>query len=111
MAFEKGNTLGAAGRPRGGLRLPDGIREMLSDGCTKAAKVLLDALDAKYTLVGKHGDILGEEVDHNIRLRAADMIMCRLYGKPTETIQGPDGEPVKFDVSVIAGNLRKLAGE
>ena len=110
MPFEKGNTLGAgnAGRPRNHMRIPEEVREHLGCATMKAAKAMTDALDAMYPVMNRHGELVGHEPDHPLRLKAAEAIMNRLYGKPTETIQGPDGEAPRLDVNVIAEKLRKL---
>jgi hypothetical protein len=101
--FAKGNK-----ESHGGKRIPEHIREMLECATPKAAKRLIEALDAE-TVVHYRGEEVGTYVDHGTRVTAAETILNRLYGKPKQEITGEDGSPVTVSVD-LAAMLRKLAG-
>ena len=101
--FAKGNK-----ESHGGKRIPAHIREMLECATPHAAKRLIEALDATK-IVHWQGAEVGEYVDHQMRVTAAEAVLNRLYGKPKQEITGDDGEPVQVSVDLSA-LLGKLAG-
>jgi hypothetical protein len=101
---EKGGRDSTSGRfvpgyKGGGRRAIDPeVREMLTAATPDAARRLIDALDATD----------GDEPDHDMRVKAANAILDRVYGKPTQAIAGEDGEPLRIDIGVV-DILKKLA--
>lgn len=65
--FRSGTTGNAGGRPS----LPPDVREALEAGSLRAAQRLVDLLDSK---------------DERVALMAANAILDRLYGKPSQSL-------------------------
>jgi hypothetical protein len=72
----------AGGRPR----MSDEMREMLKAATPKAIKTLIDCLD---------------EPDGRVRIQAANSLLDRLYGKPSQAITDEDGKPLRIGVVVL----------
>jgi hypothetical protein len=73
------------------LRKP-AIMAYLNNHADKAQEVLVKAMKAKKKQYGfnpdtKRMELLGEEDDHAIRLRAADSVLDRVYGKATQRLE------------------------
>lgn len=83
--------------------MPEAVREMLEAATPKAAKRLIDALDAERTIVVGSGDAAHEVslVDHEMRTKAANHIMDRIYGKPAQALTGEDGSPLRVGVVIL----------
>ncbi len=94
--FAKGNK-GGPGR----ARLPEAVRDMMVAATPKAAQALIAALDAS---TGEAG-----EPDHEVRMKAANYIMDRIYGKPTQAVVGEDGGPIRVDMGLLE-HLQRLIG-
>jgi hypothetical protein len=94
--FKKGNP-GGPGRPK----MDPKVRRMLEAKTKHAAKRLVEALDAKR-VVHHEGKVVGTYVDHEMRVRAAEALLNRLYGKPPQNAQidFDDGTPVVNGVRV-----------
>jgi len=92
--------------------MPPEIREMLEAASPDAVKRLVEALDATKPVVVFQGKDAGSTVEHvddfDLRVKAAEIILNRLYGKPAQAITGDDGGPLKVDLGVV-DMLRKLA--
>jgi hypothetical protein len=97
--FVKGNSAGSRR-----MQLREDVRALLVDATPKAAKAMIDCLDAEFT------NEFGTFANHDMRLKAANAIMDRICGKPAQQVVGEDGGPIRHDVAIIAV-LRKLAGE
>jgi hypothetical protein len=97
---EKGRILpGSRSLNPGGIRrMPPEIVDMLKAGSGRAAQVLVEALDAMRSVVvpGGRGEpsSVVEVPDVPMRVKAADILHCRLYGKPLQEITGEDGQPL-----------------
>ncbi len=83
--------------------MPTQVREMFEAATPAAAKRLIEALDAKRTIVVGNGkDAFTAEVDdHDIRMKAANAIIDRLYGKPSQAITSDDGRSVIASVILL----------
>ncbi len=92
--------------------MPPEIREMLEAASPTAVKRLVEALDATKPVVVSAGKDCGSQIEHvddfDMRVKAAEIILSRLYGKPAQAITGDDGGPVRVDLGVVE-MLRKLA--
>jgi hypothetical protein len=71
--------------------------EMLTDATPRAARRLIQALDAGSD----------DAPDYDIRIKAARIILDRVYGKPTQPISGPDGQPMRIDLGPLLERLAK----
>lgn len=71
---------------------------MLAAATPAAAQRLIDALDA----------LDGSEPDHDLRIKAANAILDRVYGRPVQAVAGEDGGGIRIDVGIVE-ILRKLA--
>lgn len=86
---------------------------MLEAATPKAAKTLIDALDAEYAVVVGGGRDAADHIemvaDYDLRVKAANAILDRMYGKPAQEITGPDGNPavVSIDLASMLGRLLK----
>jgi hypothetical protein len=69
------------------------LREQLEDAAQHAARRVIEALD---------------DPDTDVRLRAANSILDRLYGKPSVAITGQDGAPL-IDVAAVVEAITRLA--
>lgn len=101
-----GNNLNPGGR----RRMPAEVRDMLEAATPKAAKTLCDALDANESYVIGVGDSARIETapDYELRVKAANAILDRLYGKPVQAISGEDGGPAVVAVD-LAAILERMA--
>lgn len=77
--------------------MPDDVREMLLAATPKAAKALVDALEAGGELAP----------DYEIRIKAANAILDRVFGKANQPVSGPDGQPLRFDITPLLERLAK----
>jgi hypothetical protein len=97
--FEKGQSGNPGGRPR----VPEEVKDMLRAATPKAAKVLVDALDAT------EGDVIDTDTgerhagppDWKLRLQAANAILDRTAGKATQPIRGEDADGKPAHVGLI----------
>lgn len=91
------------GRPRA-PRVIDILRERAEERAEEILEVYFGALDAsKPIAVGSGQDMMVEyEPDHATRLRAAEAIHDRSYGKPRQEITGADGAPLQLEVTGAA---------
>lgn len=69
---------------------------MLQEGTPKAAQRLIEALDAERPVVVGNGPHATMEMvpDHDVRLKASEVLFSRLYGKPRQEVTGEDGAPL-----------------
>lgn len=95
--FKKGNP-GGPGRPK----MDPKVRRMLEAKTPHAVKRLVEALDAKR-VVHHDGMVVGTYVDHEMRVRAAEALLNRLYGRPPQnaTIDVETGTTVGARIGVI----------
>lgn len=83
----KGRLLpGHSLNPGGRFRIDPVVKEMLIAATPKAAKRLIEALDAKV-VVHYQGEEVGHYVDHAARMQAALAILDRLHGKPVQATE------------------------
>lgn len=96
---------GVSGNPGGRARMREDVKEMLACATPKAAQRLVEALDAQRAVVVSDGAERGSRVefvtDHDMRTKAAEMILSRLYGKPAQAITDGDGEPFKMGLVIL----------
>lgn len=81
---------GQSGNPNGRPKVPKEFRELAKANSTKALEIIIEIMkDPK----SKPGD----------RLRAAEMIMDRAWGKPKQGLEltGEDGGPIQFGVVAL----------
>ena len=73
---------------------------MLKDGTPLAARRIIEALSATM-IVHYKGEEVGEYVDHSTRLSAAEALLSRLYGRPSQalTVDLEQRQTRQFDVS------------
>jgi hypothetical protein len=88
------------------------VKAMLLAASPKAAERLIEALDAERAVVVPGGrDAAHVEMvpDFDMRIKAANAVLDRLFGKPKQPITGEEGAP---PVSVdLASLLERLAGQ
>jgi hypothetical protein len=80
---------GGPGRPKGGgavLKASD--RKAVADLKAVAQTFTQDAL------VVVHDIMIDRKVSPSVRLQAATTLLDRGWGKPAQTVMGPDGEPL-----------------
>lgn len=95
------------------MRLREDVRQMLVEATPKAARRVIEALDAERAVVVGNGPSARVEMipDHDVRIKAYDAIMNRIHGKPSQEITGNDGGPLIGSlVPDMMENLKKLAG-
>lgn len=82
---------------------------MLAAASPKAAKTLVDALEAERSIVVGGGDnaYIEQVPDVDMRVKAANAILDRVYGKPTAYVAGEDGGPAIVAVD-LASMLQRL---
>jgi hypothetical protein len=89
------------------------VHEMLKAATPRAAKTLIDALDAERPVVVGRGRDAPDEIemvaDYELRVKAANAILDRMYGKPAQEIIGAEGGPVTVavDLASLLGRLVK----
>lgn len=66
---------GASGNPRGRAKIPEDVREILRAATAEAARLLIDTMR-------------DEEKDIRLRKDCAVEVLNRVYGKPTQPIDG-----------------------
>ena len=88
---------GFSGRPK-----TPKVVDMLRDAVEEQAELILqtpfEAMTANRTVVARNGDIVGEEPDHQTRLRAWNDLLDRIYGRPGQhtEVSGPAGGPINI---------------
>jgi hypothetical protein len=95
-------------------RVSEVLRERVEDEADAVLAVYFDALGAeKAVTVGYGEDAVTELVpDYYLRLRAADALLDRAYGKPRQVqeITGEHGGPVRLSEEAVADpEVRKAA--
>jgi hypothetical protein len=97
MPGNKGGTgrfvKGVSGNPNGRPKVPKDVREMLKAATPKAAQLLIDS-------------ITDDSVSINYRIDAAKEILNRVYGKPTQPIDGDMDTTLKI---ILSGETSKYA--
>jgi len=97
MPFQPGNKLG--GRTADGER----VRKLCRAKTEEAVRALVEALEAKTE---------DGAANHEVRIKAANALLDRGYGKPAQAVTGEDGGPIKVDSSAgLLEALKRLAGE
>ena len=76
MAWAKGQSGNPGGRPKGEAK----VREAAQAAGPKALAVLIDAL---------------ADVDARVRLKAAEILLDRGFGKPAQAVTGAEGGPIE----------------
>lgn len=76
---------------------------MLRAASPRAAKALIDALDAERAfVVGTAENQRIETVpDHDMRVKAANALLDRVFGKPTQSLTDEDGSPMRFGLVIL----------
>lgn len=74
--------------------MSDGARTLLADAEVPAIKAWVDALQANKTAVFEGRVIESDVPDHDVRKDAAQRLLDRRLGKPTQTITGVDDTPL-----------------
>lgn len=94
-SFKKGQS----GNPKGRSKIADEVRAL-------AAQYSREAIE---TIIA----IMQMDEDNKTRLLAANALLDRAVGKPSQAITGEDGAAIKIDTSgeTVLSLLRKLAGE
>lgn len=91
---EKGQFVkGTSGNPNGRPQLSDKVKEMLKAATTEAAQLLIDTMN-------------NPEVKPELRVDCANEILNRVYGKPTQPI---DGEVSGGFEIILAGPVSQYA--
>jgi hypothetical protein len=71
----------------------------------KATQRLIEALDADKPIVVSDGKDSGSHIeyvpDHDIRLKALEVLYSRQWGKPSQAITGEDGGPMSFGLVIL----------
>jgi hypothetical protein len=86
------------------------VKAMLLAASPKAAERLIEALDAERAVVVPGGrDAAHVEMvpDFDMRIKAANAVLDRVFGKATQPITGEDGGPVRFDIAPFLERLAK----
>lgn len=91
-------------------RVVDILRERLEEKYVEPViAALVESLDAQKAIVTR--DAEGNEsvefvTDHGTRIRAAEVMFDRGYGKPKQVteVSGPDGEPIQLEAPLNAGD-------
>lgn len=98
---------GQKGGPgRGGVHKMDPVvKEMLLCACPRAAKKLIDALEATTPIVVNGA--VQHVPDFNLQVKAANHILDRIHGKPAQTVSVDSTEPLKLDLTLVE-MLKKL---
>jgi hypothetical protein len=73
--------------------MTDSERTMLGDAMPNAIRALVDALSA--TRLEGWGDSYSSVPDHERRIKAANSLLDRRYGKAPQAITGEDGGPLQ----------------
>lgn len=80
MPFQPGNKLG--GRPKDSKW----VKHLASQRTEDAIRALTEALDATRVLISPKGEVVGEEPDHRVRVMAANALLDRAHGKPSQEV-------------------------
>jgi hypothetical protein len=80
--FAPGNRANPSGRPK----LPQDVKEMFKAATTDAAKLLIDTMN-------------NQEMDIKLRVDCAERVIERVYGKPTQPIDGNVDGKIMFTLA------------
>ncbi len=87
----RGGKRSGAGRPKGALgKVGADVRELAQQYTGDALRVLAEIM-------------LNQDAPHAARVSAANILLDRGYGKPTQTIAGDKTRPVVFDLGSLFG--------
>ena len=78
---------GASGNPRGRPVVPDEVKEMLKGATADAARLLIETMT-------------DERAPLKLRLDCANAVMDRVYGRPTQPIDGEIDANSAFEVTI-----------
>jgi hypothetical protein len=83
--------------------MSDAELTLLGDAAPKAITALINALSADRTFLLGSGDDARLETapDHDARIKAANSLLDRLYGKPAQAVTGEDGGRLEFGVVML----------
>lgn len=85
---------GSCGNPKGRPRLPKDVREMFQAATPDAAKLLINTMN-------------DPAADLKLRVDCAGRVLERVYGKPTQPIDGNLEGKILF---TLAGEVKEYAG-
>lgn len=91
--MKKGETRNPGGRPK---TSPE-FKELAEKNSVPALKVIIAAMNNKRT-------------PEKVRIDAAEMIINRVYGKPNQSISGPDGGPIETKDRTFSPEILKKLG-
>jgi hypothetical protein len=106
--FQPGVSGNRAGRPR----MDPEVRRMLEAKTRDAVQKLIDCLEAERAVVRGFGESAEVEMvpDYDLQLKAANAILDRAYGKPSQVVTGEDGGPIAVDTSsALLEALQRMA--
>lgn len=78
---------GASGNPKGRRKMPDEVKEMLKGATANAARLLIETM-------------ADESAPLKLRLDCAGAVMDRVYGRPTQPIDGEIDANSAFEVTI-----------
>lgn len=90
MKFEKGQS----GNPGGRKKIPEEIKEMLAGASKEAIELLIATMR-------------NEGINRDLRVKCAQSILDRTYGKPTQQIEGDIDSVLQI---VMEEDMRELMG-
>ena len=92
-----GGAQPGAGRPKN-PKVVDMLRDAVEEQAELMLRTPFEAMAANRTVVARNGDIVGEEPDHQTRLRAWNDLLDRSYGRPGQhtEVSGPAGGPINI---------------
>lgn len=95
MPFKPGESGNPGGRPKDLAWVKELARRRTEDAIRTLGDIMLDV-----------------DMDGRTRVAAAQALLDRAWGKPSQAITGDDGGPVKIDASAgLYETLKKMAGQ
>jgi hypothetical protein len=91
---------GVSGNPGGREKIPESIKKLAKEKSEEALRTIIEIMRSAEKAVSTKMEIVYVP-DYPTRLRAAEYVLDRAWGKPAQAITGEEGGPVNIKAEVL----------